>query len=114
MLGDECIAIFQHDGAFWVQGTAWHGRYKNLSPAKAPVKSLFVLEHAGANHAQPLRPAQAVASLLPRIYLPFWDRALMDRTLAFLDDLCSAVPCYRFGFVPDHSAVEYVQCLIAS
>ncbi|MDD5371247.1 MAG: hypothetical protein PHQ40_19365 [Anaerolineaceae bacterium] len=111
---DERVAVRKQDGCFWLHGTPWHGKDTVAKPGPASLERLFVLQHASENIARPLRPAEAISLLLPRAYLPFWDRDGMANTLEFLEDLSSTIPCYELGFTPDQRAVDYVQCLISS
>jgi hypothetical protein len=114
LLGDERVSVRKKNGGFWLHSTAWHGKGQTAAPATVPLRHLFILDHAGSNHARPLKPFEAVSLLLPRAYLPYWDRSGMEFSLAFLEDLCSSIPCYHLGFTPDRRAVDYVQCLISS
>jgi hypothetical protein len=111
LLSDDRIVVRQREGRFWAYGTPWHGDALAVSPATFPLERIFVIHHAPANGATRLRPAGAAQSLVARSFLPFWDAPGMAFTLAFLDELVQAVPCYDFGFVPDSSAVDFVRCM---
>jgi hypothetical protein len=114
LLGDERVAVRKRGKQFWLISTAWHGKGQLIGPGEIPLDHLFVLHHALVNQATRLKPSDAVSELMTRSFLPFWDRAGMEFTLEFLDDLCSTVPCYDLGFTPDKSAVDFVECLISS
>jgi hypothetical protein len=114
LIGDECITVRKRDGRFWLINTAWHGSGQVTGPSEIPLDRLFILHHADTNHARLLKPSEAISLLFSRAFLPFWDRAGMEFTLEFLDELCSSIPCYNYGFTLDPSAVEYVECLISS
>lgn len=114
LIGDERVAVRKCDNRFWSFSTAWFGSRQIAKMGKMPLNYLFILRHALSNEANLLKPAEAVSLLLTRTFLPFWDRAGMEFTLEFLEDLCSTVPCYHLGFTPDQSAVDYVECLISS
>jgi len=111
LLSDERVAVFRRSGQFWMGGTPWHGDGLVSTPLEAPLQRLFILRHAPANHARPLKPTQAVTALLERAFLPFWDALGMAFTLEFLQDLCTQTPCYELGFLPDESIIEFVRCL---
>jgi hypothetical protein len=114
VLNDDHTIIRKIDHQFRVYGTPWHGQGGFALAEDAPVQKIFILEHAKSNHAERLSPAQAAAALLVRSFAPLWDASAMAFTLRFLDDMCQAVPCYKLGFLPDQSAVEYVRCLSKS
>jgi len=114
LLGDERVAVRKRSGQFWLISTAWHGKGASVGPSETPLDHLFILHHAPINQAVRLKPYEAVAQLMARSFLPFWDRNAMEFSLQFLEELCSEVPCYSLGFVLDSSAVDYVECLISS
>ncbi len=114
MLCDERVAVRKQEGRFWVYGTPWHRKGRPSTPGPAALERLFIIEHGNENRARQIQPAEAVALLLARAYLPLWDPAGMAFSLEFLEDLCGAIPCYRLGFTPDRRAVEYVECLSSS
>lgn len=111
VLSDDRVIVRERDGRFWAYGTPWHGDARILSPEAAPLERIFVLRHAEANEVTRLESAGAVSQLLARSFPPFWDAEGMAFTLAFLERLTEAVPCYALGFVPDESAVEFVRCV---
>ncbi len=111
VLNDDHTILRKIDGQFRVYGTPWHGEGGFAMAEDAPLQKIFILEHAQSNQAVRLSGAQAAAALLVRAFPPLWDASGMAFTLQFLDELCQAVPCYKFGFIPDQSAVEYVRCM---
>lgn len=114
LLSDERVAVVRRDGQFWLCGTPWHGEGQISSPGCVPLRQVFVISHAEKNRARSLKRSEAVASLMVRSFLPFWEPQSYEPCLEFLDQLCQAVPCYELGFVPDSSAVDFVRCLNAS
>lgn len=111
VLSDDRVIVRERGGQFWAYGTPWHGDARILSPEAAPLEQLFVLHHAESNEVSSLASAIAVSQLLARSFPPFWDAEGMAFTLAFLERLVEAVPCYALGFVPDESTVEFVRCV---
>jgi hypothetical protein len=49
-----------------------------------------------------------VAELFARSFVPFHRHAYVDSALEFLQELVSAVPCYRYAFEPNEAAVERI------
>jgi hypothetical protein len=111
VLNDDHTILRKMNGQFRVYGTPWHGQGGMALAEDAPLKKIFVLEQDLSNQAVRLSPVQAAAALLVRTFAPLWSATAMAFTLQFLDELCQAVPCYKLGFIPDQSAVEYVRCL---
>jgi len=111
VLSDDRVIMRKREGRFWIYGTPWHGDAKAVSPKAVPLERIFVIRHAAQNNARQLSPPQAAAALLVRSFPPFWDAEGMNYTLEFLDELTRTVPCYDLGFVPDESAIGFVQCI---
>jgi hypothetical protein len=114
LLSDERVAVCRRAGRFWLYGTPWHGDGQVSSPDWAPLTRIFIISHAAANQVRPMKPAEAVAALIVRSFLPYWDPDGLAFALEFLDELCQAIPCYELGFIPDESVVDFVRCLSAS
>ncbi len=102
-VGQECPAQ-----TFFMHGTPWHGEAAFASPGRAPVRRIFLLEHGAGNRIEPLSRSAAVGELLARSFTPFYQARFVDPVLALLEEMVESLPCYRFQFVPDHSAVERI------
>ena len=89
-------------------GTPWHGEAGFASPEKTKVERIFILEHGEKNEILPLPQPSAVAELFARCFPPFYDHGRLALTLSFLHQITNRVPCYRFRFVPDESAVSEI------
>jgi hypothetical protein len=111
LLSDDRIIVRKQGKRFWAYGTPWHGSVPVMSPESFPLERIYVMHHAPENSMSRLEHGEAVKSLLARSFPPFWDAEGMGFTLAFLDELVRAVPCYGVGFVPDRSAVDFLRCV---
>jgi hypothetical protein len=111
VLSDDRVIVRERDGRFWAYGTPWHGDARLSSPEAVPLERIFLIEHAEENAVGRLDPLQATSWLLARAFPPLWDAQGMAFTLAFLEALVEAVPCYELSFVPDESAVDFVRCM---
>jgi hypothetical protein len=108
ILSDDRIILRLHDGELWMYGTPWHGEGVFASPAKARVKSIFVLQHGLRNRFTQVPYARAVAELFARSFPPFHSAVGLGNTMDFLARVLVNVPCYDFEFTPDIRAVEEV------
>ncbi|MFY9561901.1 MAG: hypothetical protein WAQ52_16835 [Terriglobales bacterium] len=93
---------------FFMHGTPWHGEAAFASPARAPIQRIFLLEHGSGNRIERLSRSAAVGELLARSFTPFYQPRFVDPVLALLEEMVESLPCYRFYFVPDRSAVETI------
>jgi hypothetical protein len=94
--------------SFHMHGTPWHGEAAFASPGRAPLRRIFLLEHGCENRIERLSRSAAVGELLARSFTPFYQPRFVDPVLALLEEMVAALPCYRFQFVPDQSAVERI------
>jgi len=96
-------------GGITMYGTPWHGEARLALPLAAPLCELYFLEHGERNELEPLDPAWATAELVARSFLPFHDAAGLEFTLEFFARLAAEVPCHRFRFLPDETAVQAIE-----
>lgn len=111
LMSDERLAVRKQGGSFYIHSTPWHSPEFSTSCLQAPLSRVFILKHDMVNRVRRLEITEAVSLLLPRAYLPSWDSKGMEKTLEYLEQLCTSVPCYEFGFTPDQNAVQFIQCL---
>ena len=91
-----------------MHGTPWHGEARYASPGNAPLARVFILEHGIGNGLTLLSPAQAIAELFARSFVPFYRHQYVDSALEFLQEVVSQVPCYRYAFEPNQDAVQRI------
>jgi len=108
ILSDDRIILRVHNGELWMYGTPWHGEAAFASAGRARLRRIFVLEHGDKNQFITMAKARAAAELFARSFPPFHSGAALTRTVEFLEQVVSLVPCYQFYFVPDRSAVKAV------
>lgn len=111
VLGDDRIVLRMIDGDLMICGTPWHGEARHCSPEMVPVRKIFIIEHAKENLVKNLSRAQAVSHILPRSFVPIWDKAGMARTLEFADTVTAQIPAYSIGVVPDRRVVEFARSI---
>lgn len=109
VLSDDRIILREHAGQVWMHGTPWHGEAAFAAPEKAPIRRLFILDHAGENKITRLTGSRAAGEIMARSFLPFYDAAALENTMSFLQEIVATIPCYRLEFRPDSSAVEVVR-----
>lgn len=108
ILSDDRIILRLHNDELWMYGTPWHGEAEFVSPRKAKLKRIFVLQHGRGNAFSPLSRGYAVGEIFARSFPPFHSSIGVERSLEFLKQLLDTVPCYEFQFLPDQTAVAAV------
>lgn len=111
VLCDDRVALRKIGGEFWAFGTPWHGNHQAVSPQGGRLDKIFFLKHALENRAERMPPGRSSALLYARSFPPLWDKSGISTWVETSVNLAQQVPCYEFGFLPDASAVEYVQGL---
>jgi hypothetical protein len=109
VLSDDRIILRPLNGQIFMHGTPWHGEGELGCRDSAPLNAIFFLRHGLGNRLHTLSRVEAAARLFSCGFPTFYDPAGLDFTLAFLDEVTAAVPCYELSFVPDESAVDFVQ-----
>ena len=89
-------------------GTPWHGEARYASPGSAPLATIFILEHGEGNTLTQLAPGEAIAELFARSFVPFHRHEYVEAALEFLQRVVATIPCYRYRFEPNHSAVDTI------
>jgi len=108
VLSDDRMILRKQDDHFLMHGTPWHGEAAFALPESAPVRRIFLLEHGVENRIQHVSRGAAAGELLARSFTPFYASRFVEPVLALLEELAASIPCYRFQFLPDQSAVEKI------
>lgn len=111
VLGDECLILRKQGGQFWIYGTPWVGEAGLYSARGVPVERLLFLHHADQNLVARTPLNRAAELLLAQSLLTPYDATAVGFGLDFCLSFVSEVPAHNFGFVPDHSAVRFIQGL---
>lgn len=110
-VNDDKVIVRKTSTGYQLYGSPWPGMGGMALPDSAPLKKVFIIEHAASNQSKALTPVQAASELLVRAMLPLWDADKMVFTLDFLGQLTQDIPCQKLGFVPDKSVIDFVLSL---
>jgi hypothetical protein len=108
VLNDEYSIVRSCDGRIDVCGTPWLGTGRMCAAGQARLERVFFLEHGLRNVLSPVRPVEAFSRLLEHVYLPLWDEAALEAAIATCASLAGELAFYRFGFVPQPEAVDFL------
>lgn len=113
IINDDCPAIKLSNGKAYICGTPWSGSKMKAANIIAPLSAVIVLEQAQSNSICRLNDEKAIPMLLPRLLLPYYNRALMDTALKNIDMIFKNVPTYLLKCRADRNAIDLVhQCVV--
>ena len=112
ILSDERVILRREGETIWMYGTPWHGDGHIVNPGRGRLTRIFFLRHAPANAVTPLSATQAIARLFSCGFAPFHDRAGLDYSLGFMEEIARLCRCEELSFVPDRSAVDFVRARV--
>lgn len=112
VLNDDTPAVRFLEDSPWVFGTPWSGSSNIHCNDRAPLSLIVILQQAEVNRVLELDQYQALTSLMPRCFLPYFSRSMLDLACNVIDKIVNVVPVIRLECRPDQEAVELVhQCL---
>ena len=109
VLSDDRVIVRKEQKGYVVYGTPWPGEGQIASCQKAPLKKIAFLSKANENTLVPLEKKEALHRIVAQCFPPLWDREGIDFALEFCGALLEAVPFFRFDFLPDKSAVAFIE-----
>ena len=74
-----------------------------------PLGAVVLLEQAPENRIRRVRPAEAMARMVPQLVIDRWDPVATQRAAEQIIDLLRAFPVYAMGCTPDLGAVECLE-----
>lgn len=106
IINDDRLIIRRHGEEYLVYNTPMY--YQDI-PKVAPLGGIFLIRHYPENELKRVKGALAVSKVIAYSIQNNFDRRYVAQRLAFFSDLCSRVPVYELGFVPDASVVDYIR-----
>ena len=95
-----------------VYGTPWSGSVPEFTNSNAPLSAIIMLEQSPTNSIRELKKEEVLLYLMPRCFLPYHDKRLMDIAIENLGRIITSTPVYLLKCRPDKEAVELVyQCI---
>lgn len=95
---------------FRIYGTWSHGDVPEVSAGSAPLRAILFLEKAKENQLIPVQDKkEIIRRLLAVLIRPFVTSVWWDKTLSFLDEMITEVPCYVLKFDKSGKVVELLE-----
>lgn len=108
LLTDDRAAITKAGKNFMIFGTPWSGSANVYSSESGILKKVFFIAHSEKNSINKIDGIEAASAIIRHSSLAYWNKAGLDFAIQFCAQLCKTIKCYRLGFVPDKSAVDFV------
>lgn len=111
-MNDDRVAVRLDGARSWAYGLPWGGTAEIARSHRAPLSAIFVLEQSTENSVRRLPSRSSIPLLLPRSFLPYWDKDLMSLAIQTVSSLVEAVPVYLLRCRPDLSVVPVVRSVL--
>jgi hypothetical protein len=109
--GDRPVVRLVNDKPY-VYGTPWTATSPDYLNARAPLSAIVMLSQANTNSIRELSKNETLIWLMPRCFLPYHDKKLMELAIQNIENIIKRVPVYLLECRPDKEAVELVhQCI---
>ncbi len=97
------------DSSWHAFGLPWCGSSGECENRSVPLGAVVALEQHTENEARRLKPAEALARVLPNVFAPSWEPALYGRMLDRMEELIAGVPILLLRCRPDRQAVKLLR-----
>ena len=105
IVNDDRLIVRKQNETYYVYNTPM---YYIDRPKKAPLSAVYLISHSPVNIMQKLNGALAVTRMMAFSIQNNFDTQYIQVRLNFFSTLCSSIPVYALGFVPDQSVVKFV------
>lgn len=109
--GDRPAMRIIEDQVF-IYGTPWSGSSPDFINEKAPAEAIVIVEQAQENKTISLNPIEAISRIMPRFFLPYNDKKMMDLAMKTIEKILQRVPVYLLRCKPDKGAVDALYSVI--
>jgi len=106
VLNDDRIMIRKEEEGYFMYNTPMI--YAEM-PKKAPLKSLYLIEHSDHNHLERLTGVNAISKVMAFCIQHGFNSAFLEHHLKFISELCEEIPVYELGFVPDEDITGFIK-----
>jgi len=109
VLNDDRVIVRPDEDGFTLLGTPWYGDGKISANTGVPLRSLLFLRHGQTNSLETVGFAEAVAEVFAASVMPFYDPEAVNQAFDTISRLVQTVPTRAYHFLPDASAVDFLQ-----
>lgn len=105
---DDRIMLRRFGSKLSMYGTPWPGDAGIAINESVPLKAICFLRHAQNTALRPLAPEEVLQRLLPVASIPWYERALSEKTLKLCEFLIERYPAYELAFRPQANDLSSV------
>ena len=105
IVNDDRLIVRRQGDSYFVHNTPM---YYVDRPKKAPLSAVYLISHSPINKVKKLRGAMAMTRMMAFSIQNNFDKQYIQTRLSFFSNLCSVIPVYDLGFVPDKTVVDFV------
>ena len=105
IVNDDRLIVRRQGDSYFVYNTPM---YYVDRPKKAPLSAVYLISHSPENKIKKLNGALAMTRMMAFSIQNNFDKEYIQTRLNFFSNLCSVIPVYDLGFVPDKNVVDFV------
>ena len=106
VINDDRLIIRKCEDGFVVYNTPM---YYSDRPKKTLLDAIYLISHSPVNKIKKQSGAMAISKVMAFCIQNNYDKEYIHNHLNFLSDLCTHVPVYELGFVPDKDVINFVR-----
>ncbi|MEZ7867199.1 MAG: hypothetical protein QMB37_07095 [Paludibacteraceae bacterium] len=106
LINDDRLIIRKEKGEYFMYNTPMYYPDDNK---KSPLHAVFLIRHSPENVINRMAGAVAVSSVMAFSIQNNYDTRFVQHHLDFFADMCTQIPVYQLGFVPDEKVVNFVK-----
>jgi hypothetical protein len=106
VINDDRLIVRKTGDGYFLYNTPM---YYSDRPKKAPLDAIHLISHSPVNKINKQNGALAVSKVMAFCIQNNYDKEYIHNLLNFLGELCTCVPVFELGFVPDSSIVNFVK-----
>lgn len=105
IINDDRLIIRKSDSGYKAYNTPMY--YKDI-PKNTSLDAIYLISHSSENRMKKLSGALAVSKVMAFCIQNNFEQKQIQNHLDFLSELCSHIPIFELGFVPDSSVVNFI------
>lgn len=114
MFANERVIIRKINGRFLLYEVPWQKGNVNLKNKPIELDKIFFPQINLINYLSRKKRVDTCAFILNQSFHTFWDKITMEKTLNVIDKITCDTPCYNLQFVPDKTALKYLDLIEAN